>query len=108
MLSSDGGLTALHTGRGVTDWRLDTSVANASALVAAEDRLYFSAADGRLLAVDTTKGALLGTTSPRLARAGRGYLEMMPAPVTAEGKVFGAAPDGTVFAVDGRNPARWR
>ncbi|MEU1374911.1 serine/threonine-protein kinase [Streptomyces triculaminicus] len=108
VLSSDGGLTALHTGRGVTDWRLDTSVANASALVAAEDRLYFSAADGRLLAVDTTKGALLGTTSPRLARAGRGYLEMMPAPVTAEGKVFGAAPDGTVFAVDGRNPARWR
>ncbi|MFI9308099.1 protein kinase domain-containing protein [Streptomyces triculaminicus] len=108
VLSSDGGLTALHTGRGVTDWRLDTSVANASALVAAEDRLYFSAADGRLLAVDTTKGALLGTTSPRLARAGRGYLEMMPAPVTAEGKVFGAAPDGTVFAVDGRSPARWR
>ncbi|MEX2982878.1 serine/threonine-protein kinase [Streptomyces sp. C36] len=108
VLSSDGGLTALHTGRGVTDWRLDTSVANASALVAAEDRLYFSAADGRLLAVDTTKGALLGTTSPRLARAGRGYLEMMPAPVTAEGKVFGAAPDGTVFAVDGRNPSRWR
>ncbi|GHG81651.1 serine/threonine-protein kinase [Streptomyces griseocarneus] len=108
VLSSDGGLTALHTGRGVTDWRLDTSVANASALVAAEGRLYFSAADGRLLAVDTAKGALLGTTSPRLARAGRGFLEMMPAPVTADGKVFGAAPDGTVFAVDGRNPSRWR
>ncbi|MFI9239395.1 serine/threonine-protein kinase [Streptomyces sp. NPDC053079] len=108
LLSSDGGLTALNTNRSVADWRLETSVANASALVAGEKRLYFSAADGRLLAVDTTQGTLLGQTSPRLARAGRGLLELLPAPVVADGKVFGAAPDGTVFAVNGLNPAGWR
>ncbi|MFD0651688.1 PQQ-binding-like beta-propeller repeat protein [Streptomyces malaysiensis subsp. malaysiensis] len=31
----------------------------------------------------------------------------MAAPVVADGKVFATAPDGTVFAVDGRNPAGW-
>ncbi|MEV5241782.1 serine/threonine-protein kinase [Streptomyces cinnamoneus] len=118
VLSADGGLTAFDTGReasgkeaggSVALWRLDTSVANASALVASDgNRLYFSAADGRLLAVDTAQGSLLGTTSPRLARAGRGLLELLPAPVVADGKVFGAAPDGTVFAVNGANPAGWR
>ncbi|WP_338931848.1 serine/threonine-protein kinase [Streptomyces netropsis] len=112
VLSSDGGLTAFTTTAGSKPsarlWRLDTSVANASALVADDDRLYFSAADGRLLAVDTVRGTLLGQTSPRLARAGRGYLELLPAPVAADGKVFGAAPDGTVFAVDAGSPSRWR
>ncbi|MCA6092362.1 PQQ-binding-like beta-propeller repeat protein [Streptomyces sp. SCA3-4] len=118
VLSADGGLTAFDAGReasgkeaggSVALWRLDTSVANASALVAAEgNRLYFSAADGRLLAVDTAQGSLLGTTSPRLARAGRGLLELLPAPLVADGKVFGAAPDGTVFAVNAANPAGWR
>ncbi|GGY10798.1 protein kinase domain-containing protein [Streptomyces hiroshimensis] len=110
LLSTDGGLTAVGTAerRGQL-WRLDTSVANASALVAAEgDRVYFSAADGRLLAVGTAKGTLLGQTSPRLTRAGRGYLDLLPAPVAADGRVFGAAPDGTVFAVSARDPARWR
>ncbi|MCC3771908.1 PQQ-binding-like beta-propeller repeat protein, partial [Streptomyces sp. UNOC14_S4] len=120
LLSSDGGLTAVGTGAGTGTgtgtggsrngqlWRLDTSVANASALVLDEGRLYFSAADGRLLAVDTVKGTLLGQTSPRLTRAGRGYLDLLPAPVAADGKVFGAAPDGTVFAVSDHDPAGWR
>ncbi|MEU5423797.1 serine/threonine-protein kinase [Streptomyces sp. NPDC020667] len=112
LLSSDGGLTAVGvdpagTGGGQR-WRLDTSVANASALVLADDRLYFSAADGRLLAVDTVRGSLLGQTSPRLTRAGRGYLDLLPAPVAADGKVFGAAPDGTVFAVSDHDPGGWR
>ncbi|MFI1971654.1 serine/threonine protein kinase [Streptomyces cinnamoneus] len=110
VLSSDGGLTAVGTGGAKSAgplWRLDTSVANASPLLAADDRLYFSSGDGRLLAVDTARGALLGTTSPRLAKAGRGFLELLPAPVAAEGKVFGAAPDGSVFAVNA-NPAGWR
>ncbi|MGK5731289.1 protein kinase domain-containing protein [Streptomyces sp. URMC 124] len=111
LLSTDGGLTAVGTAerRGQL-WRLDTSVANASALVVAADgdRVYFSAADGRLLAVGTAKGTLLGQTSPRLTRAGRGYLDLLPAPVAADGRVFGAAPDGTVFAVSAGDPARWR
>ncbi|MBT2387042.1 PQQ-binding-like beta-propeller repeat protein [Streptomyces sp. ISL-11] len=110
LLSSDGGLTAVGTQEGGRRqlWRLETSIANGSALVAAEARLYFSAADGRLLAVDTARGTLLGQTSPRLTRAGRGYLDLLPAPVAADGKVFGAAPDGTVFAVSDHNPAGWR
>ncbi|GAA0496173.1 PQQ-binding-like beta-propeller repeat protein [Streptomyces sp. NPDC046215] len=106
LLSTDGGLTAVGADRQL--WRLDTAVANGSPLVATDKRLYFSAADGRLLAVDTVRGALLGQTSPRLTRAGRGYLELLPAPVAAEGKVFGAAPDGTVFAVSDHDPYRWR
>ncbi|MFF4221211.1 protein kinase domain-containing protein [Streptomyces nondiastaticus] len=107
LLSTDGGLTAVGEKRQL--WRLDTSVANASGLVAADgDRVYFSAADGRLLAVDTAKGALLGQTAPRPARAGRGYVDLPPAPVAADGKVFGTAPDGTVFAVSADDPGRWR
>ncbi|GAA2724373.1 serine/threonine-protein kinase [Streptomyces luteosporeus] len=110
VLSADGGLTAVGTGASGagSKWRMETSVANGSGLVADGDRLYFSAADGRLLAVDAARGALLGQTSPRLGRAGRGFLQLLPLPVVAGGKVFGAAPDGTVFAVDARNPAAWR
>ncbi|MEV0267041.1 serine/threonine-protein kinase [Streptomyces sp. NPDC050617] len=107
LLGAEGGLVAVDTARGGRGWRLETSVANASQLVAGDGRLYFSAADGRLLAVDTDRHTLLGQTPPRLARAGHGYLELVPAPVVADGKIFAAAPDGTVFAVDGRTPGRW-
>lgn len=111
LLCSDGGLVAVDPRR--TDpataqrWRLETSVGNASPLVAAGDRLYFSAADGRLLAVDAVRGEVLGQTPPRTGKAGKSYLELVPAPVAADGKVFGSAPDGTVFGVAGRDPARW-
>ncbi|MFC5723704.1 serine/threonine-protein kinase [Streptomyces gamaensis] len=118
MLSSDGGLTAVDTRpgggealpevrRGGQLWRLETAVANASALVATDERLYFSAADGRLLAVDTARGSLLGQTPPRLTKAGQGYPDLPPKPVAAEGKVFGATPDGKVFAVDAADPSGW-
>ncbi|MER6145101.1 serine/threonine-protein kinase [Streptomyces sparsogenes] len=117
LLCSDGGLVAVDPRR--TDrtdrtdgapaqrWRLETSVSNASPLVAAGDRLYFSAADGRLLAVDAVGGELLGQTPPRTGKAGKSFLDAVPAPVAADGKVFGSAPDGSVFAVAGRDPARW-
>ncbi|MGW1197577.1 serine/threonine-protein kinase [Streptomyces sp. NPDC002536] len=115
LLSADGGLTAVGTEQAGGSrqwgrlWRLETSVSNASQLVASEsNRLYFSAADGRLLAVDSSEGALLGQTGARPGRAAGGLVDLVPAPVVAEGKVFGTAPDGTVFAVDGLNPAGWR
>ncbi|MFI9723773.1 PQQ-binding-like beta-propeller repeat protein [Streptomyces sp. NPDC052396] len=108
VLSSDGGLTAVDIEAGRQLWRLETSVANASPLVAEGQRLYFSAADGRLLAVDTRRGALLGQTAPRPARAGQGFAGTLPAPVVADGKVFGSGPDGTVFAVDARDPGQWK
>ncbi|MFI8991407.1 PQQ-binding-like beta-propeller repeat protein [Streptomyces antimycoticus] len=112
MLGADGGLVAVDTGREGSAqarlWRLETSVANASPLVAADGRLYFSAADGRLLAVDAERGEVTGETRrSRGGAAGRGFLDLMPAPVVAGGKVFATASDGTVFAVDGRDPAGW-
>ncbi|MEU8828715.1 serine/threonine-protein kinase [Streptomyces sp. NPDC048636] len=107
LLCADGGLVAVDTERGGRGWRLETSVANASPLVATDGRLYFSSADGRLLAVDAARGTLIGQTEPRASGAGRSYLELVPAPVAADGKVFAAAPDGTVFGVDERHPARW-
>lgn len=106
----DGGLVAVDTSAGAArprPWRLETSVSNASPLVAAGDRLYFSAADGRLIAVDAVAGRLLGQTPPRPGRATTGFVDHVPAPVAAEGKVFAAAPDGTLFAVDDRVPSRW-
>ncbi|MDX3228201.1 serine/threonine-protein kinase [Streptomyces sp. ME19-01-6] len=111
LLCSDGGLVAVDPRR--TDpaaaqrWRLETSVGNASPLVASGDRLYFSAADGRLLAVDAVGGELLGQTPPRTGKAQKSYLELVPAPVAADGKVYGSTPDGTVFGMSGRDPARW-
>ncbi|MGY0060464.1 serine/threonine-protein kinase [Streptomyces sp. LZ34] len=111
LLCSDGGLVAVDPRR--TDpaaaqrWRMETSVGNASPLVASGDRLYFSAADGRLLAVDAVGGELLGQTPPRTGKAQKSYLELVPAPVAADGKVYGSAPDGTVFGVSGRDPGRW-
>ncbi|MFE3219992.1 protein kinase domain-containing protein [Streptomyces antimycoticus] len=112
VLGADGGLVAVDSGREGSAqarlWRLETSVANASPLVAADGRLYFSAADGRLLAVDAERGEVIGETRrSRGGAAGRGFLDLMPAPVVAGGKVFATASDGTVFAVDGRDPAGW-
>ncbi|MGW5446871.1 protein kinase domain-containing protein [Streptomyces asiaticus] len=111
VLGTDGGLVAVDTAREGSArarlWRVETSVSNASPLVAADGRLYFSAADGRLLAVDARRGEVIGETRSRGGAAGQGFLDLMPAPVVADGKVFATAPDGTLFAVDGRNPAGW-
>ncbi|MGK5630980.1 protein kinase domain-containing protein [Streptomyces sp. URMC 123] len=107
LLGYGGALVAVDTGRRAQRWRLETSVSNASPPVATDGRLYFSSADGRLLAVDTARGALLGQTRPRLAAGQRGYLDLPPTPVVAPGRVYGAAPDGTVFALDAADPAHW-
>ncbi|MFJ2877996.1 PQQ-binding-like beta-propeller repeat protein [Streptomyces sp. NPDC086796] len=89
-------------------WQLETAAGRTSApVLAAGDRLYFSAADGRLLAVDTEHGKLLGQTGPRLRNGRLTYSSALPAPVAAGRTVFGTAPDGSVFAVDGQDPARW-
>jgi outer membrane protein assembly factor BamB len=68
--------------------------------------VYVTAPDGRLLAVDAATGRLLGQTPPRLGRADR-VVAALPQPVIAGGHVYASAPDGTVFAVDGRDPAGW-
>ncbi|MFC6064625.1 protein kinase domain-containing protein [Streptomyces ochraceiscleroticus] len=94
---------------GARTWSVETSVSRGSQPVVDGDRLYFSAADGRLLAVHTRRGALLGQTRPRLATGRGGFLETVPAPVVDPGtrRIFGSAPDGTVFGVDAEDPGRW-
>ncbi|MFD5780657.1 PQQ-binding-like beta-propeller repeat protein [Streptomyces sp. NPDC126933] len=88
-------------------WRLETSVTRTSSPVAVGGRIYMSAADGRLLAVDSERGVLLGQTKPRMAERTDTLVATLPAPVVASGKVFAGAPDGSVFAVDSEDPARW-
>jgi outer membrane protein assembly factor BamB len=111
LLAHGGTLVAVDTrtgGGGAVRWQLETAAGRTSApVLATGNRLYFSAADGRLLAVDTERGTLLGQTGPRLRGGKLTYSSALPAPVAAERTVFGTAPDGSVFAVDGKDPARW-
>ncbi|MEV4973437.1 serine/threonine-protein kinase [Streptomyces scopuliridis] len=89
-------------------WRLETSVTRASQPTAAGNRVYLSAGDGRLLAVDAERGVLLGQTKPRMDDGPHTLVAALPAPVTEPGgAVFATAPDGSVFAVDSRRPDRW-
>ncbi|KUL51634.1 serine/threonine protein kinase [Streptomyces sp. NRRL F-4489] len=106
LLAEGGALQAV----GARTWDTETSVSRGSAPVAAGDRLYFTAADGRLIAVDTTSGALLGQTPPRLtATRHNGFLQAVPAPCLDpdQGRIYAASPDGTVFGVPTADPSRW-
>lgn len=111
LLARGGSLLAVDTaadGAKADLWRLETGVGRASAPVLGEGgHLYFSAADGRLLAVDTARGALVGQTRARLSGGKLTYASDLPAPVPAGRAVVGTAPDGSVFAVDGADPGAW-
>ncbi|MER7989670.1 serine/threonine-protein kinase [Streptomyces noursei] len=106
LLAEGGALQAVGDRR----WDTETSVSRGSAPVISGNHLFFTAADGRLLAVDTTTGALLGQTPPRLSAARHnGFLQAVPAPALdpAHGRVYAASPDGTVFGVATADPGRW-
>lgn len=111
LLERGGTLLALDVrpGAGRAErWRLATAVgATSSPVLGTGGRLYFSAADGRLLAVDTERGRLLGQTRPRLKEGKLSHASSLPAPVVMGRSVIGTAPDGSVFAVDADDPARW-
>jgi outer membrane protein assembly factor BamB len=111
LLERGGTLLALDVrpGAGRAErWRLETAVGMTSApVLGAGGRLYFSAADGRLLAVDTEHGTLLGQTRPRLRDGKLSHASSLPAPVVLGRSVIGTAPDGSVFAVDADDPAHW-
>ena len=86
---------------------METSVSKASAPTVAGHRLYLTAVDGRLIAVDTDRGSLLGQTKAQPG-SGRGSLvSELPAPLTAGNHIYATAPDGSLFAVDGRDPSGW-
>ncbi|MBJ7906728.1 serine/threonine-protein kinase [Streptomyces sp. DSM 110735] len=107
LLSTDGGVDAVDAGAGKRLWHLETSVSWGSSPVADGRYLYFSAADGRLLAVDTRRGSLAGQTRPRFGARTDLVSSGVPVPVVARGAVYAAAPDGTVFARDTRDPSGW-
>ncbi|MFF0107523.1 serine/threonine-protein kinase [Streptomyces hirsutus] len=88
-------------------WSLETGIARSSTPVADERHVYFTAPDGRLLAVDAREGRLAGQTAPRMGDTPDRVAATLPNPVIADGHVYAGAPDGTVFAVDGRDPADW-
>ncbi|MFD9338660.1 serine/threonine-protein kinase [Streptomyces sp. NPDC060028] len=104
VFGTTGALAAV--GPAKEEWRLETGVSVASRPVFADGRVYLAAADGRLLAVDAAAGRLAGQTKPRMG--GRDtFAATLPAPVAAPGRVFASAPDGSVFAVAGADPAGW-
>jgi outer membrane protein assembly factor BamB len=107
LLAFDGTLAAVDTVAAKEVWSLQTAVSRGSAPTADDGHVYFSAADGRLLAVDAVDGELVGQTALRLGAHSDRVVATLPAPEAVGGRVYAGAPDGTVFAVDGRDPADW-
>lgn len=107
LLGSDGSLVAVDTRTSKQLWRVETSVSKASAPVVSGHRLYLSAVDGRLIAVDTDRGTLLGQTRARLGDQRGSLVSLLPAPLPARDKIYATSPDGSLFAVDARDPSGW-
>ncbi|MFI5829810.1 PQQ-binding-like beta-propeller repeat protein [Streptomyces sp. NPDC051578] len=105
LVGAAGGLAAVGPEREL--WRLETGLAVASRPAVAAGRVYLTAPDGRLLAVEASGGRLLGQTKPRMAGDQGAFAASLTAPVVADGTVYASAPDGSVFAVDAANPAGW-
>ncbi|WP_328300149.1 serine/threonine-protein kinase [Streptomyces sp. NBC_00435] len=105
VFGAPGALVAV--GPAKEEWRLETGLALASRPVFADGRVYLTAPDGRLLAVDAGSGRLLGQTRPRMGTGKDTFAASLPAPVAADGRVYASAPDGTVFAVAAADPAGW-
>ncbi|MCY0927143.1 PQQ-binding-like beta-propeller repeat protein [Streptomyces sp. H27-H1] len=105
VFGATGALVAV--GPAKEQWRLETGVALASRPVFADGKVYLSASDGRLLAVDAGSGRLLGQTKPRISAGKSTFAASLPAPVVGGGRVYASAPDGTVFAVAAGDPAGW-
>lgn len=107
LLATGGSLDAVDLGTGKWLWHTETSVSRGSAPVASADHVYFTAPDGRLLAVDARGGSLVGQTPPRLGANAGEVSAALPSPLLIGTHVYAASPDGTVFAVDGRDPKTW-
>ncbi|MFG2883835.1 serine/threonine-protein kinase [Streptomyces sp. NPDC048297] len=107
LLAAGGLLQAVDMADLRLTWRLETSVSRGSPPVADGRHVYFTASDGRLLAVDAHDGTLVGQTRARLGARATRVMGAPPAPLLGDGRVYATAPDGTVFAVNGRDPAAW-
>jgi outer membrane protein assembly factor BamB len=107
LLAAGGSLEAVDMVTGKRLWHVETSVTRGSAPVEDGGHVYFTAADGRLLAFDADKGGLIGQTRPRLGTSAEHVAAALPEPLLLNSHVYASAPDGTVFAVDGRHPSSW-
>ncbi|MGW1625651.1 protein kinase domain-containing protein [Streptomyces sp. NPDC002172] len=107
LLSAGGSLEAVDLESGKQLWELQTSVSRGSAPVTDDRHVYFTAADGRLLAVDRRRGTLVGQTPARLGTNSGQVTAALPAPLLLDTHLYATAPDGTVFAVDAADPGAW-
>ncbi|MET8246789.1 serine/threonine-protein kinase [Streptomyces sp. NPDC005202] len=107
LLAAGGSLQAVDLAARKVRWQLETAVSRGSAPVADPDHVYFTAGDGRLLAVNAHSGRIVGQTPSRLGANADRVAAALPEPVIVHGHVYAGAPDGTVFAVDGRDPSTW-
>ncbi|MEU6373223.1 serine/threonine-protein kinase [Streptomyces sp. NPDC046909] len=107
VLAASGSLDAVDTQSRKRIWHLETSVSRGSVPVADSRHVYFTAADGRLLAVDAGEGRLVGQTPARLGSSSGTVAGLLPEPVLTPSHIYATAPDGTVFAVPASDPATW-
>ncbi|MEU2424826.1 serine/threonine-protein kinase [Streptomyces sp. NPDC007851] len=107
LLAAGGSLEAVDVVSGRRLWELQTSVTRGSAPAADGRYVYFTAADGRLLAADARKGTLVGQTPARLGGNASEVTSSLSAPLILGTHVYATAPDGSVFAVDGADPGGW-
>ncbi|MFJ4931418.1 PQQ-binding-like beta-propeller repeat protein [Streptomyces sp. NPDC088736] len=107
LMSTLGALVAVDMDAGVQRWRLETSVSQGSVPAIDARHVYITTPDGRLLAVDAARGKLVGQTRARPGAASDRVAGSLPVPLIADGRVYTGAPDGTVFAVAGNDPAAW-
>lgn len=106
--SGTGSVVALDAESGEQRWRRETMASQLSRPVAAGNAVYVAAGDGRLLALDARSGKVTGQTRPRMDDGAHTYAPRLAAPVVmAGGRVFGTAPDGSVFGLDAGRAARW-
>ncbi|OUC94372.1 serine/threonine-protein kinase [Streptomyces swartbergensis] len=107
LMATGGALVAVDLEARRQRWSLETGVVRGSTPVADDRYVYVTVPDGRLLAVDARRGKLVGQTSPRLGDRSDRVPAVLPEPVLVDGRVYAGAPDGTVFAVNGRDPSGW-
>jgi outer membrane protein assembly factor BamB len=107
LMATGGALVAVDLEARKQRWSLETGVVRGSTPVADDRYVYVTAPDGRLLAVDARRGKLVGQTSPRLGEQSDRVPAALPEPVLVGDRVYAGAPDGSVFAVSGRDPSGW-
>ncbi|MFJ9900478.1 serine/threonine-protein kinase [Streptomyces sp. NPDC091280] len=107
LMGTGGSMTAVDMNTRKRLWGLETAVLRSSTPVTDGRQVYVTAADGRLLAVDARAGRLVGQTPARLDSGSDRISATLPEPVVADNRVYAAAPDGTVFAVNSLTPGTW-